>query len=109
VTEYREHRCVFFEHVRLELVHSLVSRNAGEMLQQAACDAPSPPGVCDREAYLRRAAERRVATFADDEFVASAWHGGDESHVAPVADFVEPMQVVFGQTRLRAKKRVRIV
>ncbi len=76
VTEYREHRCVFFEHVRLELAYSLVSRNAGEMLQQPACDATALPGFYDGEAYLCRAADHSVATFADDEFVASAWHGG---------------------------------
>jgi hypothetical protein len=63
----------FFEHVRLELTYSLVSRNAGEMLQQPACDPSSLPSFCDSEAHLRGAAERRIATFADDEFVASAW------------------------------------
>ena len=41
-TEYREHRCVFFEHVGLERAYSLVSRHATEMLQQPACDAPVP-------------------------------------------------------------------
>ena len=40
-TEYREHGFVFWEHVCLELGYSLVSRNAGEMLQQPACDAPA--------------------------------------------------------------------
>ena len=73
VTEYREHRCVFSEHVRLELDYSLVSRNADEMLQQPACDAPSLPGFYNGEAYLRGVAKRRVAAFGDDEFVASAW------------------------------------
>ena len=58
----------------------------------------------DSEAYLRRAAERREAAFADDEFVASAWHGGHHAHVVPVADFVEPTQVVLAQSPFRIEK-----
>ena len=51
--EYGKHMCVFLEHVCLELAYSLVARHADELLQQPACDAPSLPGVCDSEAYLR--------------------------------------------------------
>ena len=42
-------------------------------------------------------AKRRVAAFGDDEFVASAWDSGHQTHVVPVADVVEPTQVVVAQ------------
>lgn len=104
VTEYRERRRVFVEHICLELGYSLGSRNAGEMLQQPASDASSLPGVCDGEAYLRRPADRGVATFGDDKFVASARNGGNQSHVVPVAHIVEPPQVVFAESLLGVKE-----
>ena len=84
--------------------YSPVSRDAGEMLQQPACDSSSLPGVCDSEGYLGGAAEHRVATFADDEFFASVWHGGHQSQVVPVADVVEPAKVTFAQCLFRAKE-----
>src|SRR4030095_3438314 len=90
--------------VRLERAYSLVSRDAGEMLQQPASDARALPGFCNSEAYLRGAAEPRVASLADDEFFASARHGGYQSHVVPVADFVEPTQVVVAQGLFRVEE-----
>src|SRR5271169_642259 len=74
------------------------------MPQQPAGDAPSLPGFCDSEAYFCGAAERRVATFGDDAFVASAWHGGHQSHMVPKPDFVEPTQVVLAETPFRVKE-----
>ena len=66
VTKYREHCCIFFEYISLELGHLIFACNVREVMQQTSSDPATHVVFFDNKCNLCAFPTRDIATQSND-------------------------------------------